>query len=443
HPSDLSQRTSFDEQTAVRPEALDLRIERLLLGVGPALTLLLGERGAVVAVTRVGARLRRRTGAEPQLTVVLLQLGKPLALLLLDDPAVTPGRLLCGGDLLSARLDRLADPRELREQIVSVDSVQLRTGDPIVVLGDRRDRTPLDLTAHALALHLVLDRLAPARQQLQVLTHVLVPLVALVLAGAVEHAGAHEDRELTLGDRNDHREAAEPLPEVLRLVLDPHTALHRLVLARQTPEELLIPLRPRYAVHPAEQRGLRSLEVHDRRPAPRAPRAEDAEEHAATRRRADHVTDAHVLPDHNRLAVVPLPRDVLAAHLEVRLVRIRGQSASERLREQILTRAALAEHVEVHDRLRRVPVREEVAAQLLEVRQVTLREVDRGLLIADLPQRERTLAHGLKELAELGTAAALRRTAAHRHVRVQLPAEVEVGDDAPTAVLVLAGLARL
>src|SRR5699024_6972526 len=229
HPSDLSQRPSFDQQTAVRPEALDLRIERLLLGVGPALTLLLGERGAVVAVTRVGARLRRRTGAEPQLTVVLLQLGKPLALLLLDDPPVTPGRLLCGGDLLTARLDRLADPRELRQQIVSVDSVQLRTGDPSVVLDARSARTTLDLTAHALAPRLFPDRLATSRPPLHVLTHVLVPLLALVLAGAAEHAGVHEDRELTLSDRNDHREAAEPLPEVLRLVLDPHTALHRLV----------------------------------------------------------------------------------------------------------------------------------------------------------------------------------------------------------------------
>src|SRR5699024_12311061 len=153
----------------------------------------------------------------------------------------------------------------------------------------------------------------------------------------------------------------------------------------------------------------------------------------ATLRRADHVTDAHVLPDHNRLAVVPLPRDVLAAHLEVRLVRIRGQSASERLREQILTRAALAEHVEVHDRLRRVPVREAVAAQLLEGRQVTLREVDRGRLIADLPQRERTLAHGQKELAELGAAAALRRTAAHRPVSVPPPAHAGLADGATTA----------
>src|SRR5699024_12743708 len=113
--------------------------------------------------------------------------------------------------------------------------VQLRSGSPLLVLFDRRVRPPLARTALALALHLFLDRLAPARQQLQFLTHELVPLVALVLAGAVEHAGVHEDRELTLGDRNDHREAAEPLPEVLRLVLDPHTALHRLVLARQTP----------------------------------------------------------------------------------------------------------------------------------------------------------------------------------------------------------------
>src|SRR5699024_4793276 len=326
---------------------------------------------------------------------------EPPALLLLDDLTVTLRRLLCGGDLLSARLDRLADSSELREQIGPLDRVQLGAGDPIVLLDDRSDRARLDLTAHALPLRGVLDRLAPAGQQFEVLAHVLVPLVALVFAGAVEHAGVHEDRELALGDRDDHWEAAESLPEVLRLVLDPHAALHRLVLASQAAEELLVALGTRHDVHPVEQLRLRSLDVHDRLLVRLAPRAENAEEHAATPGRADHVADAHVLPDHDRLAVVSLPRDVLAAHLEVRLVRIRGQGASERLREQVLARAALAEHVEVHDRLGRVLVREVVATQLAEVLEIALREVDRGLLIADLLQRQRPGAHGLEELAEL------------------------------------------
>src|SRR5699024_12442568 len=100
------------------------------------------------------------------------------------------------------------------------------------------------------------------------------------------------------------------------------------------------------------------------------------------------------------------------ADLVVRLSAVGGQVASERLREQVLARAALAEHVEVHDRLRRVLVREEVAAQLLKMRQVALRKVDRRLLITDLLQRQRTLAHGLEELAQLRAAAALRGGAA-------------------------------
>src|SRR5699024_6493551 len=105
--------------------------------ISAALALVLGECRALIPVPRVDARLRSGTGAERQLTVVLLQLGEPLALLFLDDLTVTLRRLLCGGDLLSARLDRLADSGELREQIVPVDRVHLGAGDPIVLLDDR------------------------------------------------------------------------------------------------------------------------------------------------------------------------------------------------------------------------------------------------------------------------------------------------------------------
>src|SRR5699024_2876028 len=111
-----SLRTSRDEQTAVRAEPRDLRIERLLLRLSAVLALILGECRAFIAVPRVDARLRRRTGAELQLTVASFQLGESPALLLLENLPITLHSFLSCGDLLSARLDRLTDSGKLREQ---------------------------------------------------------------------------------------------------------------------------------------------------------------------------------------------------------------------------------------------------------------------------------------------------------------------------------------